>query len=233
MGSLVIAVFLLLPNPPQPVHATVRVATRVVSPFVIQDGNALRGFSIELWQEIGLRLGLKSEFVVKPTVQDVLQTVKSNDATLGIAAISITAEREEELDLSQPMFDAGLQILTRASQSSGGLFSSIVAGVLSSAALPILAVVIVTILFVAHLVWIFEHRHPRGILSQRSYYPGILEAAWWAASTLATQADQMHGTGANRGRHLDVRQRGVHRVFHRIGDLDTHPETVEKRYQWT
>lgn len=198
MGSLAIAVFLLLPNPPQPVPATVRVATRVVSPFVIQDGNALRGFSIELWQEIGLRLGLKSEFVVKPTVQDVLQTVKSNDATLGIAAISITAEREEELDLSQPMFDAGLQILTRASQSSGGLFSSIVAGVLSSAALPILAVVIVTIFFIAHLVWIFEHRHPSGILSQRSYYPGILEAAWWAASTLATQADQMPRTALAR-----------------------------------
>ena len=198
MGSLAIALFLLLPSPPQPAPANVRVATRIVSPFVIQDGNALRGFSIELWQEIGLRLGLKSEFVVEPTVQDVLQSVKSKDATLGIAAISITSEREEALDLSQPMFDAGLQILTRVSPSSNSLFNSIVAGVLSSAALPILAVVIVTIVFIAHLVWIFEHRHPSGILTQRSYYPGILEAAWWAASTLATQADQMPRTALAR-----------------------------------
>jgi len=198
MGSLVIAVFLLLPNPPQSAPAHARVATRVVSPFVIQDGNALRGFSIELWREICMRLGLESEFVIEPTVQDVLQSVKSKDATLGIAAISITAEREEELDLSQPMFDGGLQILTRVSPSSGGLFSSIVAGVLSSAALPILAVVIVTILFIAHLVWIFERRNPSGILTQRSYYPGILEAAWWAASTLATQADQMPRTALAR-----------------------------------
>ena len=29
------------------------------------------------------------------------------------------------------------------------------------------------------------------MLAQRAYFPGIFEACWWAASTLATQADQM------------------------------------------
>lgn len=44
-------------------------------------------------------------------MQELLATLKSQEATLGISAISITAERELELDFSQRMFDAGLQIL--------------------------------------------------------------------------------------------------------------------------
>ena len=32
----------------------------------------LTGFSIELWQEISRQMNVKSEFLVKPTVQDLL-----------------------------------------------------------------------------------------------------------------------------------------------------------------
>ena len=178
--------------------ASVRVATRVVRPFVFEEGGELKGFSIELWQEISRRLGVKSEFLVKPTVQDLLQSVKSTEAAVGIAAISITSEREKELDLSQPMFDAGLQILTPMKQTAGGLFAAIVTGFLSSAALPILGIVLLIIVVIAHLVWFFERRNRSGVLTDASYYPGILEAGWWAASTLATQADQMPRTALAR-----------------------------------
>ena len=57
--------------------------------------------------------------------------------------------------------------------------------------LPILGVVLLIILIPAHLVWFFERRNPTGMLAHRAYFPGIFEACWWAASTLATQADQM------------------------------------------
>jgi polar amino acid transport system substrate-binding protein len=53
------------------------------------------------------------------------------------------------------------------------------------------------IVVIAHLVWFFERRHP-WVLNRPSYYPGILEAGWWAASTLATQADQMPRTALAR-----------------------------------
>jgi len=199
MRSLLVAVVLLIPISAvaQTQPTTVRVATREVRPFVFRQSDQLTGFSIELWEEIGLRLGLKTEFVVKPTVQDLLESVKTNESALGISAVSITSQREQEFDLSQPMFDAGLEILTPLT-TSGSLFGSIVSGVLSSAALPILAGVIIVILVIAHLVWLFERRNPNGVLCGRPYYPGILEAAWWAASTLATQADQMPRTAVAR-----------------------------------
>jgi hypothetical protein len=83
MGRVVGALFLLLVPAAglgQAPPVSVRVATRVVKPFVFEEGGELKGFSIDLWQEIGRRLGVKSEFLVKPTVQDLLLSVKSNEA---------------------------------------------------------------------------------------------------------------------------------------------------------
>jgi polar amino acid transport system substrate-binding protein len=187
---------LAVPQAPTPA-SNLRVATRLVRPFVFQENGELQGFSIELWREIGQRIGVSSEFVVKNTVQDLLTSVESKETALGIAAISITSEREKELDLSQPMFDAGLQILTPVKRSSSS-FAAIATAILSSAALPILGIVFLIIVVIAHLVWFFERRAPTGILTKPNYYPGILEAGWWAASTLATQADQMPRTALAR-----------------------------------
>ena len=175
----------------QPREQKLRVGTRIVKPFVFEENRALTGFSIELWQEISRQLNAQSEFIMKPSVKELLEATRSKELDLAIAAISITAEREIDWDFSQPMFDAGLQILTPAQGTQGGLVATIIAGVFSSAVLPILGLVLLMILVPAHLVWFFERRNSTGMINHRSYFPGIFEACWWAASTLATQADQM------------------------------------------
>ena len=175
----------------QPREQKLRVGTRIVKPFVFEENRALTGFSIELWQEISRQLNAQSEFIMKPSVKELLEATRSKELDLAIAAISITAEREIDWDFSQPMFDAGLQILTPAQGTQGGLVAAIIAGVFSSAVLPILGLVLLMILVPAHLVWFFERRNSTGMINHRSYFPGIFEACWWAASTLATQADQM------------------------------------------
>ena len=175
-----------------------RVGTRLVKPFVYEEGGILTGFSVELWHELSRQLKVNSDFVVKASVKELLQAVKSKEVHLGISAVSITAEREIDFDFSQPMFDAGLQILTPAQGSTGGLIGAIVAGIFSPSVLPIIGVVLLMILVPAHLVWFFERRNATGLLTHRSYFPGILEACWWAASTLATQADQMPRTALAR-----------------------------------
>src|SRR5438093_13163105 len=148
MGRLAGALFFLLVPAAvlaQTPTASVRVATRVVRPFVFEEGGELKGFSIELWQEIGRRLGVKSEFLVKPTVQDLLQSVKSNEAALGIAAVSITSEREQELDLSHPMFEVVPQILTPMKERAGGRIAAIIGGFVSYADLSIPGIVLCVI----------------------------------------------------------------------------------------
>jgi polar amino acid transport system substrate-binding protein len=175
-----------------------RVATRLVKPFVYDEAGTLTGFSVELWHELSRQLKVNSDFVVKASVKDLLQAVKSKEVHLGISAVSITAEREVDFDFSQPMFDAGLQILTPAQGSGNSLIRAIVAGIFSPSVLPIIGLVLLIILVPAHLVWFFERRNATGLLTHRSYFPGILEACWWAASTLATQADQMPRTALAR-----------------------------------
>jgi polar amino acid transport system substrate-binding protein len=182
----------------QPKEEKLRVATRLVRPFVFEEKGQLTGFSIELWQEISKQLNVKSEFVVKPSVRELLDATRSKEADLAIAAISITADREIDWDFSQPMFDAGLQILTPAEGTRTGIVAAIVTGVFSSAGLPILGLILLIILVPAHLVWFFERRNSTGLLTRPSYFPGIFEACWWAASTLATQADQMPRTALAR-----------------------------------
>ncbi len=176
---------------PQTQPESLRVATRLVKPFAFEENGKRTGFSIELWNEIAAQLNVKTEFVVKPTVKELLDAVKSKDVDLAIAAISITAEREMELDFSQPMFDAGLQILTPMQTSRAALVKTILANLFSTTVLPYILGVAIILVVIAHLVWLLERRHPTGMLARPEYCPGIFEACWWAASTLATQADQM------------------------------------------
>jgi polar amino acid transport system substrate-binding protein len=193
-------ILLLAPSPTlaQESQPKLHVATRVVKPFVLEEKGRLSGFSVDLWQEISKQMNVKYDFIIKPTVKDLLDAVRSKEADLGIAAISITAEREVEWDFSYPMFEAGLQILTSAQTSEGGFLGNIISGLFTAAFLPILGVVLLMILIPAHVVWFFERRHSSGLLTKRSYFPGIFETCWWAAATLATQADQMPKSAAAR-----------------------------------
>jgi polar amino acid transport system substrate-binding protein len=167
-----------------------RVATRLVKPFVFEENGKLVGFSIELWQRISNHMKVKSEFVIKPTVADLLSAIKSKEADVGIAAISITAERDKNFDFSHPMFDAGLQILVKEQAGSGSI-ANLVSDFFTTTFFPLGAIVWAVLLIPAHIVWFFERRHHTGLISTPSYFPGIFEACWWAAATLATQADQM------------------------------------------
>jgi polar amino acid transport system substrate-binding protein len=182
----------------QPQGEKLRVATRLVKPFVFEETGRLTGFSIDLWEEIAKQLNVSYEYVVRPTVKDLLQATQSKEADLAIAAISITAEREKGWDFSQPMFDAGLQIMVSTHTSEGAFVRNIISDVFTASILPLLGLVLLMILVPAHVVWFFERRHPNGILSKPNYFPGIFETAWWAASTLATQADQMPRSAAAR-----------------------------------
>jgi polar amino acid transport system substrate-binding protein len=199
----IIAALLLLLLSPGPAQAqesqpNLRVATRLVKPFVFEEKGGLTGFSVELWQEITKQMNVKSEFIVKPTVKELLASVNAHEAALGISAISITAERETQLDFSQPMFDAGLHILTSAQPSESNLLGNIIAGIFTRDFLLMIGIVILLLAVPAHIVFFLERRPNGGLLTHREYFPGIFEAAWWAAATLATQADQMPKSAAAR-----------------------------------
>jgi polar amino acid transport system substrate-binding protein len=180
--------------------AELKVATRVVPPLVIQEDARLSGFSIDLWNAIAQRMGATSKFQVYPTVPKLLDAVKAGEADLGIAAISITAERDRDFDFSQPILGAGLQILVRSTDTAGTAnpLVDLAHLLLSPSILVWLGIAALLVLVPAHVVWLFERRHKESPAYGKPYWPGILDALFWAAGTLATQAESMPRSWASR-----------------------------------
>jgi polar amino acid transport system substrate-binding protein len=190
------ALLLALPAamaPAQEQPRTVRVATRVVPPLVVEDRGALTGFSIDLWNSIAEKMKVQTEYKVAPDVGALLEDVRSGKVDLGISAISITAERDRQFDFSQPMLEAGLQIVVRgdgATAPSNPLLEFL--RLLTSPTIAVwLGIALLLIIVPAHIVWLVERRHAQGMIPDRRYFPGIFHAMWWAGATLATQAEQM------------------------------------------
>ncbi|RCJ22175.1 ABC transporter substrate-binding protein [Nostoc sp. ATCC 43529] len=192
-----ILAFLLIASPgftqqPQP-QQTLLVATRAIPPFVIQDKedkDRLSGFSIDLWRSIANKMGVESKFIQYPTVSELLAAIQENKAKLGIAAISITAERQQYFDFSLPILAGGLQILVRNAENNNTGFANILQLFFSASLLQVIGIALLLIAVAAHIIWLSERNHKEGMVPQ-SYFPGIFKACWWAAATLATQADEM------------------------------------------
>ncbi len=167
---------------------TVVVATKALDPFVIvdspdPDGSGLRGYSIDVWNELADRLGLTTEWVVQESVGDILESVRVGEADVAIAGISMTAERETVIDFAHPYFDSGLQVVTQPSGGKGtleSLFDVITSGTVLALAGGLLLLVAV----VAHLVWWTERRHNPEF--PHEYRKGIAEALWWSSVSIVT-----------------------------------------------
>ncbi len=121
-----------------------------------------------------------------PTVKDILAAVADGKGDVAVAAISITSQREQQFDFSQPMFDSGLQILVR-SDNTGGFSIWQIWNILSTGAMPFLLSLMAALIVVpAHLVWYAERRGESHFISQK-YFPGIWQAAWWSIGAVAGQ----------------------------------------------
>ena len=170
----------------------INVATRILPPLVVEQKQALSGFSIELWNAIAARLKLKTSYQPAPDVRALLEEVRSGKAEIGVAAISITAAREIEFEFSQPILNAGLQIMVRGGGGRDGDSNPLwdLLGLLfSKTSLVWLGVALLLLLIPSHVVWFLERRHNSGIVPTGKYIPGIFYAMFWSAATLATQAE--------------------------------------------
>jgi polar amino acid transport system substrate-binding protein len=159
-----------------------RVAIKPIAPFVLRQGTEVTGFSIDLWNALAESLKVETAWVEVATVGDQLQAVKSGKADAAIAAITITRERENDVDFTQPYFDSGLQIMVHAQGGNRFLdaFDSI-----PWATIATLLGTFVAIMFVmANVLWIVERRTSRHF--QKGYLKGMGEGLWGVALIVAT-----------------------------------------------
>lgn len=170
---------------------TVRAEVFAVPPFVIEQGQGLTGFGIDIWQEVAARLQLRTEYLKEPAPDDA--ALRANDVDVLVSPVFITAERDRTFDFSYPILEAGQQVMVRdtGETASTNPLVELLSLLFSSEAATWFSVALLLVLVPAHIVWILERRHHDGIIPTRKYFPGILYAAYWSASTLLTQAEQL------------------------------------------
>lgn len=80
-------------------------------PFENVEGEEYVGFDIDMGKEIAKRLGLEEEFV-NTAWDGIFQALIVHKFDIVISAVTITPERDEEMDFSNPYFDSDQSIAT-------------------------------------------------------------------------------------------------------------------------
>lgn len=171
---------------PEPEPDTKSVAVHTLEPFVMStSGGELTGFSVDLWNEIAQRRGWSTDYLQAGDVRGQLAAVADRRADVAVGGISLTADREQSFDFSQPTLNAGLQIIvpvqdTRPSVPGLGGYLELL---LSRTMLIWLSAAVVVSVIPAHIFWLIERRSDQPVVS-RSYFPGIAQSFGWGIGSL-------------------------------------------------
>ena len=170
------------PRPQGDSGAPLRVAVAGSEPFLIPNEAAdPTGLSIDVWSAVARELGIEYEFVPADGVSDALDMVADGRADVIVGPISITAERSERVEFTQPYFSASLAILAPPSRSLlDGLTTFLMPALISG-----VSVLLGILLLVGVLLWLAERR------ANSEHFPvrpmkGIGNGIWAALVTLTT-----------------------------------------------
>jgi ABC-type amino acid transport substrate-binding protein len=92
-------------------------------PFEYREGGELTGFDVDIMNEIASRLGLEAEFIDSP-FDTIFTDLANGQFDVVISGATITPEREEQVNFSEPYFNS-LQALVVSDDSGIGSFDDL------------------------------------------------------------------------------------------------------------
>lgn len=159
------------------------VGTKSSPPFAIKNADGTwSGISIDLWRSIATELGVAYE-LREFDLQGLLDGVEQKTLDLAVAALSITATRENRMDFTHPFYITGFGIAVARGKKHP--LYGFIRSFMSWRFLQVIGGLILLLLIVGMLVWLSEaKRNPQhfggGIAK------GIWAGFWWAAVTMTT-----------------------------------------------
>ncbi len=153
----------------QSLAQTLTVTTVTRPPFSYVENEVETGFSMELLDALAESLNWTYTVERVEAFSDMLDAVQDGSADLAIANISITASRETQMDFSQPIFEAGLQIMV---PSDAARRPSLLQALLSRELFIAIGLAFAILLGGGMLMWIFERR-------SQPYFDRKLDEAWF------------------------------------------------------
>ncbi|PSO44958.1 MAG: hypothetical protein BRC25_03560 [Parcubacteria group bacterium SW_6_46_9] len=171
---------------------TVTVAVSNFPPLLQERENTLNsdrdysGYTVDLLNEIKLKTSLNFQIREYENTDAVLRAVSDEAADMGGSGITITSEREEYLDFTQPHYESGLGILTRSElpwYREVPQRIAIIFGNLKS----LLATFLIFWIFAAHVLWWSEmdEQFEEGEIRD-GYIPGIFDSVYFCIIVMST-----------------------------------------------
>lgn len=166
-----------------PNRRNLRVGVVIAPPFVEQGkGGALQGVAVDVWRELAHNLDWLWHAKVYD-LEGLLTALRNGDIDVGVTALSITPEREDAMDFSQPFYYTGLGIAVQSGRSTD-MAGWIVRRFFSTKVMVYIGSLLGLLLVVGTLVWLLERRRNPG--NFRPGGKGIGDGMWWSAVTMTS-----------------------------------------------
>jgi polar amino acid transport system substrate-binding protein len=166
------------PSPPQ-----LRVGFAGDAPVVIvSEAGQIQGIAVEIWQDVANKLQLNYEIVSYPSVPDALFHLGLGDVDVVLGTVTVTQERLEQFDFTQPIAQDELTLLVHA---SGHNLWNTIRPFFGWAFISSVGVIYLCLVVVGNLIWLAEfRRNPEQFPPQ--YTKGVREGIWCALATFTT-----------------------------------------------
>ncbi len=150
--------------------------------FFMEENSTFKGISVEIWQEIANSEGFKYEVIPQKNVETALDALVNGELDLVIGPLSITAERLEKVEFTQPYFEAEMGLMLPGQPPS---LWSLVEPFFQFAVISSVGVLVCSLFVVGNLLWLAERRC-NSEKFPKEYLKGVGNGMWFALVTLTT-----------------------------------------------
>jgi polar amino acid transport system substrate-binding protein len=177
------------------------IGTKEAAPFAMKSADgSWSGISIDLWRRIADELHLHYRFAEEADVQALIDGVAAGRFDMAVAALTVTAEREQVLDFTQPFYVTGLGIAVPAGGEAS--WRPIIRTLTSFGFAQAIMALVGLALVVGFVVWLFERRHNEDFKGGAAR--GISSGVWWSAMTMTQRGAGSFGPQTLPGRIVAV-----------------------------
>lgn len=198
MKQYLISILLFFGSTTYAQDSTLVIGLKPTPPFVVQDMvGRPAGLSHSFWELIDDQVPAKVQYRWFEDVETMLRAIAAGEVDFSINPITVTEQRMDSLDFSQPYFISGTAMVRR-SESNWMLFLD---NFFSTQFFSAIAILLGIILFFGILVWFFERRKEDSDQFRRGWR-GIADGFWWSAVTMTTVGYGDKSPETNGGRTI-------------------------------
>lgn len=161
-----------------------KVAIADFPPLVISKDGKYVGFEIDLWEAIAKEIGVNFEYE-KHNFKEIIPLLIKKKVDIGLSGITITEEREKNIDFSHETLDSGLLISVNRDRNKPKFWETLKTIFSEGSRLMHSAIigVFVFILIAGNLLWLAERSAET---FNKNYFPGIFESFWLTVVSMST-----------------------------------------------